>query len=216
VETHIILLSFPLGTNIEKQSSNFHTFFLRSLIWQSRCVVKWYNPFSIPLTFRLIPGGSFPLMPGSSLHCTRSVLPFWIRSYIPKYVVSNVCILSRTMRCATQCATHVFGICFRTRSKQASKQLWRLPDHSACSHWRDPSFSVYPLCTYQQHQQQQEEFDDKEEMEDKDEEEMDLFLLLTGTHLLKEVPIAPGVTRLSPCPCFVAVTCMSFRELIVL
>jgi hypothetical protein len=83
----------------------------------------------------------------------------------------------------------------------ASKQLWRPPDHSACSHWRDPSFSVYPLCTHQQHQQQQEEIDDNEEMEDKEdkeEEEMDLLLLLTGTHLLKEVPIAAGVTLLSP------------------
>jgi len=103
-----------------------------------------------------------------------------------------------------------------SHSQQASKQLWRPPDHSACSHWRDPSFSVYPLCTHQQHQQQQEEIDDKEEMEDKEEEEMDFLLLLTGTHLLKEVPIAGGVTLLSPCPCFVAVTCMRFRELIVL
>jgi hypothetical protein len=55
-----------------------------------------------------------------------------------------------------------------------------------------------------------------EDKEDKEEEEMDLLLLLTGTYLLKEVPVAAGVTLLSPCPCFVAVTCMRFRELIVL
>jgi len=108
--------------------------------------------------------------------------------------------------------THYSHFCdLFSHSKQASKQPWRPPDHSACSHWRDPSFSVYPLCTHQQ--QQQEEMEEKE---DKEEEEMDLLLLLNGTHLLKEVPIAAGVTLLSPCPCFVAVTGMRFRVLIVL
>ncbi len=120
METHIILLSFHSGTNIEKQSSNFHTFFFGELdMAMKRCSKMVKSLLKNPLTFRLIPGGSFPFSLMPALQCTGSVLPFWIQSYIPKYVVCDVCVLWRTTRCAAQRATHVFAICFRTRSKQA-------------------------------------------------------------------------------------------------